>query len=172
MLKMFGSMVTITASALLGACAAGELEASYQELIYLQKLIGMIQGEVRYSRAVLSHIFRKLGKELEAPYDVWMKQMSSRMEARKGGSLGSIWRESVNLYLGASKLPRRELRKLRELGFLLGDVDAQMELKVLEGYQKELSVSIEDMHREIQNKKKLCRCLGISGGILIAVLLV
>ena len=47
-----------------------------------------------------------------------------------------------------------------------------MELKVLEGYQKELSVSIEDMHREIQNKKKLCRCLGISGGILIAVLLV
>ena len=59
----------------------------------------MIQGEVRYSRAVLSHIFRKLGRELEAPYDVWMKQMCSRMEARKGGSLGSIWRESVNLYL-------------------------------------------------------------------------
>lgn len=46
MLKITGSMVTIAAAALLGACAAGELEAAYQELIYLQKLIGMIQGEI------------------------------------------------------------------------------------------------------------------------------
>lgn len=172
MLKMIGSMVTIAAAALLGACAAGELEASYQELIYLQKLIGMIHGEVRYSRSVLSHIFLKLGKEVKPPYDVWLKQMSIRMEARKGGSLGDIWKESVNLYLGASKLPRRELKRLGELGALLGDADAKMELEILGGYREELSGSIEDMHREIQSKKKLCRCLGISGGILIAVLLV
>lgn len=172
MLKVFGSTITIAAAALLGACAARELEVSYQEMIYLQKLIGMIQGEVRYARAVLSHIFLKIGKEAKAPYDVWLKQMSIRMEARKGGSLGDIWRESVNLYLGASKLPRRELKRLGELGVLLGDADARMELEVLGGYKEELSRAIEDMHREIQNKKKLCRCLGISGGIIIAVLLV
>lgn len=171
MLKMLGSMVTVAAAALLGSCAAMELEASYQELIYLQKLIGMIQGEIQYARTVLSHIFLKVGKEAKAPYNVWLEQMSSRMEARKGGSLGSIWRESVNLYLRASKLPKGELQRLGELGTLLGDADVEMEQKVLGGYQEELAQSIQDMHREMQNKKKLCRCLGISGGILVAVLL-
>lgn len=172
MLKITGSMVTIAAAALLGVCAAGELEAAYQELIYLQKLIGMIRGEVRYARSALSHVFRKVGEQAKPPYDVWLKQMSVRMESRKGGSLGDIWRESVNLYLRASKLPRGELQRLGEVGALLGGADADLGLGILGGYQEELAGAIEDMHREIQNKKKLCRCLGISGGILIAVLLV
>ncbi len=172
MLKVFGSMLTILAATLLGVYAAGEMEASYRELLYFQRVVGMLQGELRYSRAVLSHIFRKLGAEVKEPYGVWFKQMSIRMESRKGGRLGDIWRESVGLYLGASKLAKRERERLAELGSLLGDADIQMQLGFLAAYQEELALSAKDMYSEIQNKKKLCRCLGISGGILIAVLLV
>ena len=65
-----------------------------------------------------------------------------------------------------------DLQRLAELGSLLGDADIQMQLGFLAAYQEELALSAKDMYSEIQNKKKLCRCLGISGGILIAVLLV
>lgn len=172
MLKLFGSIFTIVAASLLGAYAAAELEAAYQEMLYLQRLIAMLQGEIRYSRSVLSHIFLKISKEARKPYDAWLRQMCIRMETRKGGNFGNIWREGVDTYLGGSKLPHKERKKLEELGMFLGDMDVEMQINHLKGYQEQLALSIRDMREEIQNKKKLCRCMGVIGGILIAVLLI
>lgn len=172
MLKLFGSMVTIGAATLLGAYAAAELEAAYQEMLYLNRLIAMLRGEIRYTRSILSHIFLKISKEAKKPYDAWLGQMCIRMESRKGGSFDEIWRETAAVYLGDSKLPRRERRKLEELGMLLGNADVEAQMNHLQNYQEQLALSIQDMRAEIQNKKKLCRCMGVIGGIFIAVLLI
>lgn len=172
MLKLLGSLFTIGAATLLGACAAMEIEASYQEMLYLHRLLDLLQGEIRYTRSVLSHIFLKLSREAKDPYDAWLRQMCIRMESRKGGSIGDIWREGVAMYLGDSRLPYRERRRLGELGMLLGDLDVEMQMSHLKSYQEQLALSIQDMRAEIQNKKKLCRCMGVIGGIFIAVLLI
>lgn len=172
MLKVLGSMCTVGAAALLGAYAAAELESSYQELLYLNRLIGMIKGEIRYTRSVLSHIFLKISREAKHPYDAWLRQMCIRMESRKGGNLGDIWRECAGMYLGESRLPRRERKKLEELGILLGDMDIEMQINHLKSYQDQLNLSAQDMRAEIQVRKKLYRCMGLIGGIFIAVLLI
>lgn len=172
MLKFAGSIVTIVAATLMGAYVAAELEMSYQEMLYLHRLIGMLQGEIRYSRSVLSQIFLKMSRDARPPYDAWLRQMSIRMESRKGGDFASIWRESVVTYLGTSKLPQKEKEKLEELGQLLGDMDMEIQINHLNGYREQLLLSIREVREEIQNKKKLCRCMGIAGGIFIAVLLV
>lgn len=172
MLKLAGGIITIVAASLMGAYAAAELEASYQEMLYLRRLMAMIQGEIRYSRSLLSHIFLKISKEAKKPYDAWLRQMCVRMESRKGGSFAEIWRESAGLCLGGSRLPRREKKRLEELGALLGDMDAEMQIGHLRAYQEQLALSIQDMREDIQNKKKLCRCMGVISGILIAVLLI
>lgn len=172
MLKLAGGIITIVAASLMGAYAAAELEASYQEMLYLRRLMAMIQGEIRYSRSLLSHIFLKISKEAKKPYDAWLRQMCVRMESRKGGSFAEIWRESAGLCLGSSRLPRREKKRLEELGALLGDMDAEMQIGHLRAYQEQLALSIQDMREDIQNKKKLCRCMGVISGILIAVLLI
>lgn len=172
MLKAVGSLMVVGAAALLGFSAAAELEASYQELLYLRRLMEMLKGEIYYSRAALSHIFLKLSKEAGNPYDVWFGEMCALIESRCGKSLTSIWRESAAEALCKSKLPEKEKQKLSDLGALLGDSDLETQINQLKGYLEQLDEAIQDMRSEIGDKKKLCRCLGIIGGMFVAILLV
>lgn len=172
MMKVVGGTLTVAASALLGMYAARELEASYQEMEYLYCLIERLQGEMRYSRDVLSRIFLKLSMESKEPYCIWLDQMSCRMEARKGGSISQIWRESVRDYLGGSYLPKQEKDRLTEVGSYLGEADIQMQMNQLENYQEQLQITMQEMRRGMNDKKKLCRCMGVTGGIIIAILLI
>lgn len=172
MLKAVGGILVIGACALLGAGAAGELEASYQELLYLKKLIELLKGEMQYSKAALSHIFLKMSKEAKAPYNDWLQDMCVRIERKSCGDLAGIWRESLSETLRGSKLPVKEQQKLSELGVLLGDLDLVTQMNQLEGYLEQLDVSIQDMRLEIRDKKKVFRCLGIIGGMLLTILLV
>lgn len=171
MLKAAGIILVVGAAALLGINAAAELEASYQELLYLKRLMEMLKGEIRYSRAALSHIFLKLEKEAKSPYDEWLRKMSGLMESRCGKSLTGIWRESAAEALCGSKLPEKEKQKLGELGALLGDSSLETQIDQLEGYLEQLNGTIRDTRSELRDKKKLYRCLGIIGGMFVAILL-
>lgn len=172
MLKAAGSILVLGACTLLGASAAWELEASYQELLYLKRLIEILKGEIQYSRAALSYIFLKIAQEARKPYDEWFRDMSTRIDLKRGGNLADIWRESVTEMLCSSKLPLKERQKLSELGSLLGDSDLDTQMNQIKGYLEQLEVSIQDVRSEMGEKKKLFRCLGIIGGMLLTILLV
>lgn len=172
MLKVAGSLMVVGAGALLGVSSAAELEASYQELLYLKSLMEMLKGEIYYSRAALSHIFLKLSKEARNPYDMWFRKMCALIESRCGKSLAGIWRESAAETLCGSKLPEKEKQKLKDLGMLLGDSDMETQINQLKGYLEQLDGTIQDTRSEIGDKKKLYRCLGIIGGMFVAILLI
>lgn len=172
MLKAVGSLLVIGAAALLGISAAEDLETSYQELLYVKRLIEILKGEIRYSRAALSHIFLKMSREAKAPYDEWLKQMCALIESRSMGSLAGIWKESTAEILYRTKLPAKEKQRLSELGTLLGTSDIETQNSHLKGYLEQLEGTIRDMRSEIQDRKKLCRCLGIIGGIFLTILLI
>lgn len=172
MLRAAGAGITILASALLGVRAAAQLENSYQELLYLQRLTVMLKGELRYSRTVLSQICARLSGGTREPYREWFAEMAVRLEERRGSSVSSIWSECTQRYLGRSALPPAELERLTGLGRYLETADPETQIDQLTGYQEQLGLSIQDMRTEIREKKKLFCCLGVSGGILLSVLLI
>lgn len=172
MLKLAGSILVIGAATLLGAGAAGELEASYQELLYLKRIIEILKGELLYSRAALSNIFLKMSEDAKEPYAGWLTEMRVRIESGNGGRLADIWRESAEECLRSSKLPWKERQKLGDLGSLLGDSDLELQAGQLKGYLEQLESRIQEVGSELKNKKKLFRCLGIIGGMFLTILLV
>ena len=46
-----------------------------------------------------------------------------------------------------------------------------MQLRQIEMFEMELSEALEHLKKELPEKKKLCRSMGILGGILLGVLL-
>ena len=85
-MKVAGSLIVITAASLLGAVAAKDMDAQYEEMRYISQLLMMLQSEIRYSRAFLSEAFLQLSKMSRPPYDAWLRQLYHRMERKNSGS--------------------------------------------------------------------------------------
>lgn len=65
-----------------------------------------------------------------------------------------------------------ELDKLINLGGQLGVADIEMQVKTLDLYLEEMSLSMEEMRGGMKAKVRLCHCLGVMSGIFITVLLI
>lgn len=170
-MKFIGTGAVIGAASLLGVRAALLLEQAYQELVGLERLLMLLKGELKYSHTVLSQICSRVSRDAKEPYRSWLSQMGTRLECRDGPRISVIWRECAEECLNASCLPEKELAELAGLGELLEAGDLETQLSQLAGYQERLRMSARNMRAELREKKKLCCCLGIAGGILVSVLL-
>lgn len=50
-------------------------------------------------------------------------------------------------------------------------MDLNLQLKVLSLYQEQLKLSMEEIQEGMKTKVRLCHCLGVMSGLLVAVLL-
>ena len=172
MLKLCGVMITILTSAVIGEVSAQEIEASYEELCYLKKIILKVQSEMKYSRSFLSGVFKKISGEVKEPYASLFLKVSGAIENHQMQSFEQIWEEQIERQLACTKLQKKEKDRLKEIGKYLGEADLQMQLRLMDGYLEQLDLSIGDMRRDMENRKKLCRSIGLFGGIFISILLI
>lgn len=171
-MKVAGSLIVITAASLLGAVAAKDMDAQYEELRYISQLLMMLQSEIRYSRSFLSEAFLQLSKTARPPYDAWLRQLYHRMEGKNSGSFEVVWRKTLNEYLGNVKLHTRIREQICLLGKYLGGADIQMQIQQIQLVDEEIQQEMKIMWEGLAAKKKLCRCLGVMGGIFLAVLFI
>ena len=88
--------------------------------------------------------FRHIGTSSREPYKGWLLEIYDRLEHKNRGTLEDIWEDTAREYLGASGLPEEELDKLINLGGQLGVADIEMQVKTLDLYLEEMSLSMEE----------------------------
>jgi len=138
---------------------------------YLQRIISLIQSEIRYSRAFLGEIFWNIGQGAKEPYRGWLLEMSDRVNEFSGERFEEIWKSSVHRNLKVLNLPEQELESLKLLGNQLGYADVQVQMRLLDCYQEHLERTIREMHEQVQTKVKLYHYLGVMSGLFVSVLL-
>lgn len=171
MLKLIGCLMVTGATTLAGMKRASDIREGYRQMQDIQRLMYQLQGEIRYARDCLGEIFSHIGRRSEQPYQRWLLALSGRMEQREHGVFAQMWEEGIREDLGGLKLPEKEMDRLKALGGQLGNMDVQMQIRTLDLYQEQLVQSMEEMRGEMRTKVRLCHCLGVMGGMLIAVLL-
>lgn len=171
MTKIAGALLIVAATTLMGRKAAWEIEEEYRQMQYVQQLIYMLQSEIKYSRAYLGEAFLHIREWAKEPYRSWLGTMSRQMECKDQGLFSLIWERGISQYLGETKLPDEELRRLAELGGKLGTADMEMQLKTLELYQEQVALALSEKREGMRTKIRLCHCLGVMGGIFLTVLL-
>ena len=170
-LKTAGSLAVMGAAVLWGFLRAAELKDQYHQMEYLYQLICRLQSEMRYGRTHLSEILSCMGCQLKEPYKSWFIELESRLQARDGGTLDEVWRQSTGTCLRESGLPKEELEHLSELGGQLGNADLEMQMKTLDICLMRLSISMKEHRKELGSRMQLCRWLGVAGGMLVVILL-
>lgn len=171
LLKISGCLLVIAATTLAGMVYAGRIQEQYRQMKYLQRLIYMIESEIRYAHTYLGEIFLHVSRRVQEPYKGWLIAMEQKMGQMDSGAFDAIWGQAVEKNLRYSGLPSKELERLIQLGGQLGVMDLNLQLKVLALYQEQLCLSMEEVREGMRTKVRLCHCLGVMSGLLVAVLL-
>lgn len=172
MLRLAGGLLTVLAGCLLGNSLASEQDQICLEMRYLQGLVMKLRGELWYSRTMLPEILDQLAAVARTPYAEWFSGMADAMCRKESGDLSGIWERETEKYLSNGELPSAEVIRLKELGGSMGHADIEQQIRYLDRYLEELTGALREKQRELGEKKKICRCLGITGGILITVMLI
>ncbi len=169
---MMGILLIIGSTSVGGVAAAERIRMQYEQLKYLQKIVCLLKGEIRYARSYLGEAFRQLGMSEKSPYREWLLGMSGQMEEQRKGRFVEIWEEQTKKHMKDSGLSKESFCRLLDLGGQLGNADVEMQVKVLDLYQEEIELSMDEIREEMQTKIRLCHCLGVMSGIFITILLV
>lgn len=171
LLKISGCLLVIAATTLAGMVRAGSIQEQYRQMKYLQRILYMIESEIRYSHTYLGEIFLNVSRRIEEPYKGWLLSMERKMGQMDSGAFEVIWGQAAEDKLKHCGLPHKELERLIQLGSQLGAMDLNLQLKVLSLYQEQLKLSMEEIQEGMKTKVRLCHCLGVMSGLLVAVLL-
>ena len=86
--------------------------------------------------------------------------------------LSEIWRTTAEASLKGTVLTKSEKEELYSLGAQIGRTDAMTQANILEMYTQRLEEYRKSYVEAIGEKVKICNCLGIASGIVIAILLI
>ena len=172
LIKVSGCLLVIAATTLSGALRAERIKEEYRQMRNLQRLLCMIESEIRYAHTHLGEIFLHAARRTQEPYRSWLLDMEKRMDEADSGVFEKIWGQAASEKLSGAGLPKKELERLIQLGGQLGVMDLKLQLEVLALYQEQLRLSMEEVWEGMGAKVRLCHCLGVMSGLLVVVMLI
>ena len=102
----------------------------------------------------------------------FLNQVSSRLREYPDNSFQQVFQEEVKENLQQSALSAKDKEALMQMGAFLGYLDKDMQLRTVELYLEELDREIQTAKESIPGKQRLCRSLGILGGLFLVLLLI
>jgi len=83
-----------------------------------------------------------------------------------------LWQHALERYFSDTHLDKRNLELLKNMGTNMGYLDREMQVGAIDLYLEQLKLNIRKMQEELPEKRRILNCLGVMGGIFVAVVLV
>ncbi len=170
-IKILFIFSVIAAGAMAGIKKGNVIIHQYQELIYLKKTVLLIHGEIRYNLGTVGEVFLNVSKRVKEPYSKAFKELSEELENHNGREFPHMWNTYMVEAVSGLGLSEQDVERFKELGENIGYLDIQMQLNYLDFYIEKLNDRISDVKAGLDGNVKLCRTLGIMGGLLAAIFL-
>ena len=153
-----------------GFALSSRLTRRKRNLEMILRMLILLKGEIRYGNTSLYDAFTGAAGKLDGKYREFFLNTAEMMQTRKGENFGDLFRSCAEKTFGTAGLTPEEKEKLYSLGDRLGYLGMDMQLKQLEMLERELEYSLGELQKELPEKKKICRSLGVLLGIFLAVL--
>lgn len=171
-MKLIAVFIICISSAYIGFCKGEGLKAHYNEQLYLKKTVMLVRGEIRYNCGVLSEVFKNISRKVKKPYSDMFLQLGDELDKGSGEMFSEIWNRVITDSLRLTKLNDRDIEGLSELGENMGYLDITMQLNYIDFYIDRLSEEIQATEDKLKGNVKLCKALGIMGGLLLSILII
>lgn len=171
MLKLFGAFLVIGASTGLGFSMSYDLRKRIDDLKYLRKIILMLRGEVKYMKSPLGEAFLNIGGRIKEPFKSFLESLAAELDDLGGKTFLEIWSTRIKNDLKELKINKQDLFQLEKIGENLGYLDGEMQLATIDLYVEQLEEEIKIAQESIGSKSRIYNCLGVMGGIFVAILM-
>lgn len=170
--KLIGCILIIFASSGLGWMKGAELKKHLTEVEKIRQMFLMLRSEIKHIKSPLPEAFRHIGKRMGGVYETWLTDLSEEMTRKSGESFMELWSKSIERYRSGGNLKAEDIEKLKAAGENMGYLDEEMQIGTIDLYVEQLEREIEKLQKEFVVERKLCHCLGVMGGIFLAVILI
>ena len=171
MLKIMGWSLILVGGLGFGDAAARELGKRVAQLEELQRLLLILQGEIRCVRLTLPVVCELLAKDAKAPFQQFFWKVSEDLGKRTGQTAGEIWSRNLKEIQKLLFLTKKEQQDLEEFGQLLGRMDMHMQLSAIQFYQEKIMLSLAEAKAAADSRQKLYRYLGALGGAALVLVI-
>lgn len=169
-MRILGAFLVVAASAALGFSYSFRLGCRLEQLRQLQRMTVLLKGEISYGCSALPEALACVGRKLPEPFNGFLGQLADRLQEYPDKSFQQVFQEEALTNLGASALTAKDKEALMQMGAFLGYLDKDMQIRTMDLYLQELDKEIQDAKESVPGKQKLCRSLGIMGGLFLALL--
>lgn len=170
--KLIGSIMIVAAGTGIGFLSGMDLQKYLAEIQCLGQIFLMLKSEITYTKAPLGEAFWNIGNRVPGNYGIWLQELSKRLEKKSGNTFLQLWKETIDVFLKDTRLKKSDLEKLKAMGMHMGYLDEEMQLGTIGLYLEELNEEIKRTREELAMKRRLYNCLGVMGGIFLAVVLI
>ena len=173
--------ILIMAAAAIGAgfMAADRWKERLEVLQRFRQMIYYLKGQILYANATLPEALAEVGERfltghesddeyLQEPGKFFMR-VCERMEHADGVPFSEIWQEEVDKLPDHFPLGAADRENLAAVGKNLGYADSAMQERTLLFYLEQTDDSIEYLKKELENRTKLYRSLGMAAGLFIMI---
>ena len=145
-MKWLGVFLILTAGTALGAEAGSSLRKRYQMLDELRLIIGLLKGELQYGAVPLEEIFEHLEQRTDGKLAIFFGRTAEEMKATEKNSLEKVLKKTADACLSRCGLTEKEQKQLVQICTLLGRIDRDAQIPMLDGYLMAIELEEEKLH--------------------------
>lgn len=164
--RLFGCILILFASTGIGISISQDMQRHVDELEEIQRIFYLLRSEIQYTHAPFAEVFEKIGKKTTGRYGEWLIACSHKLAEKRNGSFWEIWCDTIDEHLGHSSLKNDELEELKNVGKNLEYIES------IDLYIEQMEYRIKHTKENARSKKKICKSMGITGGVFLVILLI
>lgn len=167
-----------------GFAAADRWKERLEILRLLRQMVYHLKNRILYANAALPEALEEVGarfggtngceQERETDCETpagFFRNTAGRLKSEKEKGLSQIWREEAERMWEKVPMAAQDRENLLALGSNLGYADRSMQERTLLFYLEQTDESIEMLKGELETRTRLFRCLGMTAGLFLMVLL-
>jgi len=170
MIRVAGAVLVGASGAVMGVYMGRGLRLRVKVLGLLIFALQTIESEISFARTPLPEIIKKLSLLGDSPVSELFKDMSLRFESRHD-SFAQVWCGCLRKRRDELALTGEETEILCDLGTSLGRYDLESEVRTLRLATRRLERCLEAARERQAKEGRLCSTLGLSAGIVSAIIL-
>jgi len=170
-MRLIGILVMAGVCVAVGFAAADRWNERLAVLNQLRQMVYHLKNQILYTNAALPEALAETGLRFTGSGAELFLKTAERLKKEKEKNLEEIWTEEAEAWFCKEALARKDLENLLTLGKQLGYADRSMQERVLLFYLEQTDDSIVQIKDEIEGRTRLFRCLGMTAGAFLVILL-
>lgn len=171
MRQVTGALLVVIAGAALGNEWAKDQRRRIEALYQCRMLIVILQGHISYEASELADWLLEAEARMKGGFARFCRSLAGQLGEFCGQGLEVLWDACAEDTLKDSGLRSRDRRLFGEIGRSLGELDGKTQCRHLQQYLERLDLELRSAEAEVGGRCRVCRSLGLAGGLFLAILL-